>query len=228
VIVFVGGMPRSGSTFSFNVLRRLLEQSGSVHQVPTESIGQGLEQVGDAAHLVLKGHGADPVTLALIKLSAIKAVCTVRKPEDAIASWMATFGFTLEESLSTMQAWLQMFSVIRNHALVLPFQLVEEEPATAAWEIACHICDEPDRAAVTRIAGDFSKARVKELSKDVEAGKGDIEDLGFSAYDKKTFFHRRHVFSDESVGALDRIGMEQVSVIRRTLSSWCDYDGNLL
>jgi hypothetical protein len=228
VIVFVGGMPRSGSTFSFNVVRCLLEDSGRVHQVPSESLLVGLEQVGEAQHLILKGHGADPITLALTKLAAIKAVCTVRKPEDAIGSWMAAFGFSLEESLGTMQAWLQMFSVIRDYAVVIPFQQIEEAPEDAAWKIARHLCDRPDPALISRIAADFSKTKVKELSADVAAGIGDIEDIGFSAYDKRTFFHGKHVSSAESTSAVDRIGSAQVSTIRSSLSNWCDGDGNLL
>ena len=103
MIVFIAGMPRSGSTFSFNIVRRLLEARGSVYQEPTDDILGALERAGDATHLLLKAHQADDVTLALIKIGAVKAVCTVRKPEDAIASWMTTFGFTLAESLDATE-----------------------------------------------------------------------------------------------------------------------------
>ncbi|HEX6409545.1 MAG TPA: hypothetical protein VFZ88_03030, partial [Sphingomicrobium sp.] len=110
MIVFIAGMPRSGSTFSFNIARRLLEDRGSVYQEPTGDLLGAFERLGGAAHLLLKGHSADKVTLQLAQLGAMKVVCTVRKPADAIASWMTTFGFTLEQSLGHMEDWLRMFS----------------------------------------------------------------------------------------------------------------------
>jgi hypothetical protein len=78
------------------------------------------------------------------------------------------------------------------------------------------------------IAADYTKTKVKELSEEVHARKGDIHDLGFSFYDKKTFFHRGHVSSIETVAAADRIGSEQVLAIRHVLSEWCDDHGSLV
>jgi hypothetical protein len=220
-------MPRSGSTFSFNIVRCLLEARGTVYQEPTGNILTAVERANGAAHLLCKGHGADEVTLKLAKLGAIKVVCTVRKPEDAIASWMRTFDFTLEQSLGVMENWLWMFNSIRAHALVLPFEEIDREPKSAAWKIARYVCNDVDELAVERIATEFTKAKVKDISEDVEARKGHIQDLGFSFYDKRTFFHRRHVSSVETVEAADRIGTEQVSAIRRALAAWCDGEGNL-
>jgi len=228
VIVFIAGMPRSGSTFSFNIVRRLLETRGPVYQEPTYDILGALERAGEATHLLLKGHRADDVTLALTKIGAVKAVCTVRKPEDAIASWMTTFGFTLAESLDATKAWLRMFSAIRTHALIVPFEDIDQNPHSAAWKIARYVCADADELTVEKIASDYTKVKVKELSTEVEARNGDIEDIGFSFYDRKTFFHRRHVSAAETLGAADRIGAEQVMAIREALVPWCDEQGNLV
>jgi hypothetical protein len=107
-----------------------------------------ISPVWSFAHLLLKGHEADEVTLALTKLGAIKSICTVRKPEDPIASWMSTFSFTLEESIHAMSAWLRMFSVIRTYALIVPFDEIDREPRSAAWKIARYIFDDADEPAV--------------------------------------------------------------------------------
>lgn len=221
-------MPRSGSTFSFNIARRLLEDRGSVYQEPTGDLLGALEGVGGAAHLLLKGHSADKFTLQLAQLGAMKTVCTVRKPADAIASWMTTFGFTLEQSLGHMEDWLRMFSALRTYALILPFEEIEKDPESAAWKIAHHLCEDADRSGVDEIAMEFTKEKVRDLSEAVRARKGDIEDLGFSFYDKTTFFHRGHVSSLDTLEASERIGQEQVAVINQALAEWCDGDGNLL
>lgn len=228
MIVFIAGMPRSGSTFSFNIARRLLEERGTLHQEPTGDLLGALERVGGAAHLLLKGHSADKFTLQLAQLGAMKTVCTVRKPADAIASWMTTFGFTLEQSLGHMQDWLRMFSAVRFYALIVPFEEIERDPKSAAWKIARHLCDDADQLAVERIATEFTKEKVRDLSEAVRARKGDIEDLGFSFYDKTTFFHRGHVSSLDTLEASERIGREQVAAINQALAEWCDGDGNLL
>jgi len=227
VIVFIAGMPRSGSTFSFNIVRCLLEARGSVYQEPTESILSALRRTGEANHLLLKSHRGDRVTLGLAKLGAIKVVCTVRKPEDSIASWMTTFGFTLEESLSAMNAWLRMFNAIRRCSLIVSFEDIDRDPRSAAWKIARYVCDDADEFAVEQIAIEFTKERVKNLSAQVEARNGDIQDLGFSFMDKKTLFHRRHVSSVDTIAAADRISRKQVLLIRQSLAQWCDAEGNL-
>ncbi len=109
MIVFVAGMPRSGSTFTFNIVRGLLEARGRLHQIPVESVLSAVEDAGSADHLVFKGHAADEITIKLAKLSALKVICSTRKPEDAIASWMATFGFSIEESIAALNRWMVMY-----------------------------------------------------------------------------------------------------------------------
>lgn|GEM_PF-1448373 len=227
MIVFIAGMPRSGSTFSFNVARCLLETRGWLYQEPTDSVLTALDSAGEATHLLVKGHNADQTTLGLIKVGAIKTICTVRKPEDAIASWMTTFGFGLKESVDAMEAWLQMFDIIRSHVLIVHFDDIDREPELAAWKIARYVCDDADEVAAKEIGAKFTKEKVKTLSARIEAGNGDIEDIGFSFYDKKTFFHRRHVLSIDSIEAVNRIGREQVLSIRQALARWCDAEGNL-
>lgn len=228
MIVFIAGMPRSGSTFSFNIVRCLLEARGALYQEPTGNSLAAIQAAGEATHVLFKGHAADEITVRLVQLGAIKAVCTVRKPEDAIASWMTAFGFTLEQSLSVMEAWLQMFSAIRRHALIVPFDQIDRDPKSAAWKIAAYVCDDVDQVAIERIADEFTKSKVRDHCEEVEARKGQIQDLGFSYYDMRTFFHRKHVSSIETIDAADRIGIDQVLTIRNVLGPRCDERGNLV
>lgn len=205
MIVFVAGMPRSGSTFTFNIVRGLLEQRGSLHQTPVESVLTALESTGSADNLIFKGHAADEVTIKLVKLGAVKTVCSFRKPEDAIASWMDTFNFSLEASLCAMDCWLRMFREVRDYALIVPFDTIDNDPFTAARSIAQHVCPGSDPKEADAICRSFTKDRVQRLSQELVRGDPAIEDIGFSYYDKATFFHRRHVASLEVTKANARI-----------------------
>ena len=227
MIVFVAGMPRSGSTFTFNIIRGLLRSRGRTHQAALESVLLALEEAGSADHVIFKGHGADEITVKLVKLGAVKAVCSVRRPEDAIASWMDSFGFTVEESIAAMDRWLLLYRQLRGHALSIPFETIDTDPFGAAWKIAQYVCPDSKPEDVDSICRAFTKEKVRRLSEKIAGGEGSIEDIGFSQYDRETFFHRRHVTSLEERKAEARIGSGQIDRIRDFLGPYCDADGNL-
>jgi hypothetical protein len=229
MIVFLAGMQRSGSTFSFNVVRELLAQRGTIYQEPFPSAVSVVERSGNACHVLFKAHSADEFTLRLIELGAVKAVCTVRRPEDAIASWMETFGFQFNEAVAHMQEWLSMYARLRKHALVVPYEQIDRQPWRAALRIARHICPDARIMEVIRIARTHSKRNVKDMTDRLVNGMDNIQDISFSYYDTKTFFHRRHVSTLVSRPAADRIGKDAVLSIRRTLHAYIDEkNGNLL
>jgi hypothetical protein len=227
VIVLVAGMPRSGSTFSYNIVRELLQRRGVVRGEHAYTLSSVVEDDTKADHVILKAHDADKLTLGLIKLRAVKAICTVRKPEDAVASYMQTFGFELNESVDAMFRWLEMFERLRDYALVVPYNDIDSHPVRAAFRIGRAVCPDARALEVLRIARRYSKAQIAKLTADMRPDDEGAEKLSFSYYDKKTFFHRRHVSSLLSKPAHERIGEEAVSVIRSRLNKWIDADGNL-
>ena len=227
MIVFVAGMPRSGSTFTFNIVRGLLEPRGRLHQAPVESVLSAVENAGPAEHLIFKGHAADELTVKLVKLGAIKVVCSVRKPEDAIASWMNTFGFSLEESIAAMERWILLYRQVRGNSLVLRYEHIETDPFGTARIIAQYVCPDSDVEEVDTICRSFTKERVQRLCENIEKGGVAIRNVGFSSYDSVTFFHRRHVTCVEEKRAGTRIGSDEMSTIRSALKSHCDAAGYL-
>jgi hypothetical protein len=228
MIVFLAGMPRSGSTFSFNVVRELLARRGTIYQEPISSAVSAVERSGSASHVLFKAHNTDDVTLRLIELGAVKVVCTVRRPEDAIASWMEAFGFQLDESIGAMQEWRRMFARLRDHALVVRYEQIDRQPWRAALRIARHVCPDASVMEVLRVARMYSKEKVKSATDELAKDGDNIVELSFSYYDRVTFLHRRHVATLVSRSAADRIGNEAVSSIRQTFQTYIDEDGNLV
>lgn len=227
VIVLVAGMPRSGSTFSYNIVRELLRQRGKVQKEHAFDFASLVQREPEADHFVLKVHAADDLMLGLVRLGAIKAICTVRKPEDAIASWMQTFDFGLDASLEPMFRWLEMFERLRHHALVLPYDHIDHHPVRAAIRIRNVVCPEATLLETLAIARRYSKRNVAQFTGAMSPGDEGTEQASFTYYDKETFFHRRHVSSLASLPACERIGKEAVSIIRSRLEKWIDEDGNL-
>lgn len=227
MIVFLAGMQRSGSTFSFNVTRDLLAARGSVYQEPFSSISDVVQRAGDADHIIAKAHQADDMTVKLIKHGAIRAVCTVRRPEDAIASWMEVFGFKLDESIASMLAWLEMFSKIRDHSLVIRYEMIDTKPWHAAWRVGKYICPDLRVREVFQISRKYSKQNVKNLTDAMRPSDSDIQNIGFSYFNKENLFHRGHVTTMESRPARERIGEGAVAEIRKALRSHIDDRGDL-
>jgi hypothetical protein len=227
MIVFVAGMQRSGSTFCFNVVREVLSRRGKVFQKPSNNIDEVYADYDGADHVILKAHSVETNTFKLIQSGAMKVVCTVRRPEDAIASWMETFNFSLDESIDHMRSWIEGFERILPYALVIPYEEIDRYPRHSAGRIAKHICSDASFAEIRRIARLYSKGEVKRVTDSLAMTDQGIQDLGFSYYDDRTFFHRRHVSSLISRPAAERIGSASVSQIRDQLRHVIRSDGHL-
>lgn len=194
---------------------------------PGGSLLGGLEQAGLSKHLISKGHSADAVTTRFVKLGAMKVILSVRRPEDAIASWMDTFGFSLGESIAALDQWMAMYRELKDHALVLRFETIEHDPFAAARSLANYVCPDASSEEVDAICRHFTKDRVLELCGRIANREGEIEDVGFSFYDKATFFHRKHVTALGERRAADRITSEQIACIRPAMAPHCDERGEL-
>ena len=142
VIVLLAGMQRSGSTFAFNVARDVLRARGRVYQeAPAEADVVGaLARAGDAEHVLVKAHEADPLTISMVWHGAVRVVCTMRRIEDAAASWMEAFGWSEAETVEYLRAWLTLYARLRGAALLVPYAQLDRRPWLAAWRIAHFLC----------------------------------------------------------------------------------------
>lgn len=227
MIVLVAGMPRSGSTFSYNIVRELLSRRGTVRTEHDFDFVSLVKHESQADHLVLKAHEADGLVCRLVGLGAIKAICTVRKPEDAIASWMQTFGFDLDQSLDVMCKWLAMYAQIRRHALVIDYDQIDRHPVLAALRIRAFVDPGAGMLVSAAIARRYAKRAVAERTSAMRPDEKGVRDISFSYYDEKTFLHRRHVSGLISRPACEKIGNAAVSAIRARLAAWVDARGTL-
>ena len=192
---------------------------GGVYREAPHVGGGVLQRWGGAAPLLLRAQAADPATMALARHGALRTVITVRSIEDSVASWIDTFGWSDAEAVDHLQAWIQLYIGLRGVALIVPYAQVDRRPGWAAWRIARFLYPGVKPFEVLRIARKFSRARVKAHADAlVVDGKG-VTDLGFSYFDEKTFFHRRHVSGLRSRPARERVPQARLDHVTGALEA---------
>jgi hypothetical protein len=211
-------MPRSGSTFSFNVAREILSARGTVYQEACEDVVGVVGRSGGADHVLVKCHNLDEPSLALARAGAMRIIMTVRRVEDAMASWFQAFDAVPEPiALGIMHRWICLLQHLRTKALIIPYEQIDHRPWLAVWRIARAIRPIVYPSEVLAITRRLKKATVKRQTDTLSSQAPDVTDLGFSYCDSQTFFHRRHVSDLKSRPAEQRLSSERLETIRAAL-----------
>src|SRR5260370_15143169 len=154
MLVFCNGMPRSGSTWSFNVTLGLLRRC-----LPGEEIQSGYSEtpveflkaaVPTASHVVLKCHFLTPLARALLRTRAAKVVYTWPDLPDAIASWRGIFGRRFEEGLRAAGSSLELLAFHRSYgnAAIIAYDELFYRPKHTIPRIAEYLAPRKLKAAI--------------------------------------------------------------------------------
>lgn len=198
MLVSVCGMPRSGSTYSFNIVREFLGARGGVDAAASHVTDQVISE-STAKHVVVKNHDVDAFGTRLLDIGAMKGVCTIRNPFDAIESWMDVFGFDLSQAVDDFQKWLVSYDKFKSSVLVLRFEDIEKRPLVVSWAIARHLGFIAGPLELLALKKKYSKASVRKISHQLKSDDAGVLDIGFSYFDKTNFFHRRHVRDEKKI-----------------------------
>lgn len=223
MIVAIAGMPRSASTFSFNIVRELLGTTGNVAAISDNTLNPKLAEGAD--HLIIKTHNPDQPLMELIAGKKIPCLCTYRKPEDAIASWVRIFGGTVESATAIIESWLEWHVKIHDKVLNLSYEQIETNQLDIITQIQRYLMGREDLSPAEKLNTIYQKSVLKEQT-DALQKNDDTTDIGFSYYDNKTFFHRKHISSIRSIAAENEFSPSQISTIRNHLIEYIDSNGN--
>lgn len=193
MIVFIGGMPRSGSTYSFNIVRELLTARGQTYCEATDSPRPAIIRGGQADHVILKGHHLDEPGQQMIRDGELKTICTIRDPFDAVASLMEVFGFTLEVATDGVSRWIAWYDGLQRRVLTLGYEDIAGDPCGLIQRIVDFLGLESALGEETRLSLAYDKAVVKARTDSLDRHGPTIMDAGFSYYGVEDLFHRRHV-----------------------------------
>jgi hypothetical protein len=226
-IFLIAGMPRSASTFSFNITRDILRMRGKVYQESTNSLS-GDVVPEDTQFILIKSHSAQDEIIRAVQAGEARSICTVRRPEDAIASWIYMFDMSVDRAIDVMRHWIYMFEKIYEYSLIVRYNDIENNPFLEAQRIAKYICPADFSLNADIIAVKYLKLKVFNSTMDMKENGENVIDIGFSYYNQETFFHRRHVSSMVSRPAEELICVDTLEKIRDALAPHMSPDGPLL
>ena len=213
-------MWRSGSTFAFNVARDVLKRRGSVFQESLVNLNTAVELSGGADHILLKSHSFDLADLS--QREEVRVICTVRRVEDAFASWIEAFRWEEDQTMALLHDWMLFYQAIRETALTIRYRQLDQVPWLAAFRIGRYIAPDVTLREAFAIARRHAKARVKRRADAMQLNDPNTVALGFTYFDNETLFHRRHVSTLRSRPAEQRLAAETIDRVRAVLGRQAD------
>lgn len=216
MLVLCNGMPRSASTWSYNVAMALLRDTAQeVRGGYDENLHRFLCGLpATCVHAVLKCHSLDAAGLSLAQVHAAKVIYTWRDLADATASFMTMFDVDFEHTIAIMSSSLDLYlRHRRNGALILSYEAIMHQPTESVAAIAAYLNVAARQELVVEIAEansfDRMREKVEEISTLDYAGRLVRHDRTLYAdaarsdrsyfYDPETLFQLNHI-RDGSAG----------------------------
>lgn len=198
MLVLCNGMPRSASTWSYNVAMALLRHTADeVHGGYDENLHRFLRCLpASCVHAVLKCHSLDGAGIGLAQVQAAKVIYTWRDLADATASYMTMFDVDFDRTLAIMSSSLDLYQRHRrNGALILGYEAIIRQPAELVAAVAAYLNLEASQDQIAKIAEANSFARTREK----------VKEIGSLDYGERLVRHERSSYDPETLLNLDHI-----------------------
>jgi hypothetical protein len=200
MLLFCDGMPRSASTWAYNVAFALLRTGcpdADVHRSLENGSRPAPEVVESPSNWeIMKCHRLNEYARDVFRSGNGRAIYTHRDFYDAIASYLVMFRVSFDLALKTMLDSLDVydFHCETGNFLCVTYESVIERPRVTIRSIAEYLgLDLPD-SAIARIDEAHSFRAIKELSANLKQVDGvHLVRNYISCYDQETQWHVRHV-----------------------------------
>jgi hypothetical protein len=222
MIVFVAGMPRAGSTWTYNVVRAVLE-AGRTTVLPdlipvdeTELIKRALmSEVNENEAWCIKTHLA--LKIGSLSRHEIKIICNIRDVRDACLSIMrfmhADFEVGKRAMMNMMNVTDYYLDTFGDNLLGIRFEDLVSTPQTVVQDISDFLGVDLSGSEMRTILGRFDKSSIQKrlraisnLESGMDGRRRDSDqqsifdfvkkfDGTHRVYDKTTAFHSNHITS---------------------------------
>jgi hypothetical protein len=220
MLVICNGMPRSASTWSFNVAVGLLRRSTpvvNVHGGYNDNVTEFLASVPAGSHAVLKCHLLDAHGRSLSQTGAAKVIYTKRDLADAVVSFMAMFGARFEQALTVIYASLQLYRlhVATGHALIVDYDQIISSPIETIGRIAGFLAIDATPTMVDEIDKETSFQQMRKKVEQIDAMTDDSGLIrhGRTVYDPTTLINKHHIRDGRSGYGRHLLSQEQMQRI---------------
>jgi Sulfotransferase domain len=199
-VVLCNGMIRSASTWSYNVVMKLMRAAlgEEVYGEYNEDISLFLGSSSSTTpYRVLKCHTLDAVGRALVESGQAKVVFTCRNLADAAVSFMRMFNFDFEHTLSALESSLELYRFHQNvgTTLILTYGEITAQPLESVTKISRYLGIAASGVALEQITKDTSLERARERVEQLKAGVDDESLVRFDrfVYDRETLLNLDHI-----------------------------------
>jgi hypothetical protein len=240
-IIFVAGMPRSGSMWTYNVCRRLISAAGKrpwpeeVPQDESPAIRHALAHppAPDQVYCI-KTHFEIPVGRPHMRI-----VCNYRDVRDAMISYMRFMKCPFEKGLAVARGCMKITDhyLAHPHPDVLPVRYddILATPQQTIGALAGFLALVVPEAAIAGIAQALSRESVQHRLEELEALRqqqdGDEQatagsttvrnmDGSMRAYDARTGFQSNHVSSSRDGEWRQRLSAGQQAELMDATAAW--------
>jgi hypothetical protein len=222
MLVLCNGIPRSASTWSYNVAVAVLRHSAQeVYGGYDENLERFLGGLPPSCgHAVLKCHSLDTAGLGLAQLQAAKVIYTWRDLADATASFMTMFDVDFEHAIAVMSSSLDLYRRHRsNGALILGYEAITCKPTESVAAIASYLNVAARQELIAEIAEansfDRMRKKVKEISS-LDYG-GHLIRHERTSYDPETLLNLHHIRNGCTGYGAGRLNQDQLRRLEELL-----------
>ncbi|MGC2661250.1 MAG: sulfotransferase domain-containing protein [Bryobacteraceae bacterium] len=201
MLLFCDGMPRSASTWVYNVAFALLKNvvpECQICRTHNEDSRAALETLGNTADWrIVKCHKLDDHARDIFRAGNARAIYSYRDVFDAIASFLVMFRFSFDDCLQVMEESLDVYDFHREtgYFLALDYESIVNSPRQTVDKIARFLNLQVASSAIAAIDEQHSLTTIKELSGKLATSLGEdrLVKNSVSTYDPETQWHVRHV-----------------------------------
>lgn len=226
MIILCNGMPRSASTWSYNVCLRLLSfefAACSIYAGYNEEFLGCVHQLGaNYRHLLLKTHTLDDVSRRMLQLGACRAIYTYRDPFDAIASYMRMFNQPFEAALPAIRHSFDLYKLHeQSGSCIVSYASVVHSPLEAVRRVKGYLGLNASEGLLVRIADETGLAAMKNIADKLETAPPESFDgVDSLLYDRSTLLHKNHIRDGSSGYGRGMLSTGQQGIIEETFPEW--------
>jgi hypothetical protein len=237
--VFCAGMPRSGSTWQYQVVSHLIEQYRAGLRGGFLELVEDFERIeeqttGRTPWLTLKTHvGFPPYADALCDGRAL-AVYSFRDVRDVAFSLMHKMRLSFEEIVSSFQ----LTQCLSDHAfwtaqpgvLCQRYETIVSDPARCVSEIAAFlglpVIDEEAERLAEMYSLEANRARMRQMTEQFRDKGINLDDPAQATlHDEHSQLHWNHIRDGRVGGWRDEATPEQVAILARDCGLWLIENG---
>lgn len=197
-IILCAGMPRSKSTWLYNVALKLANRGAKARGIyadtPAELEAEIASAGGGDEVLVVKCHAPTAELVAFTRFLGGVAITSIRDPRDCAASLVETFGFSGADAVDAITRSIKALDRLNGPLPLLSYRYeTERDDLHIVHEIAGLIGIALDDATACGIVADLSPAKVSQLV-EAAAAAGTIDpQRPAETWTEQTHWHPSHI-----------------------------------